>query len=151
MIIWTNCIYIATPLNILTTITTTYIYYDNILLHNHHKCTCFQLRSFIGQFSRESRPHCFPNVKWILVSSFKIKETSIRSFRQDKENYGDHFITSSIAMIGFCVHSYVKVSKYCTLCSKVTGVVIFNSILNNLVEAIFSFLSWYYNNINNFI
>ena len=69
------------------------------LLDTQHKCICFQLRSFMEQFSRESRPHCTSNIKWVLVSSSEIKETSIRSFRQDKENYGDHFITSSIVTI----------------------------------------------------
>ena len=69
------------------------------LLDTQHKCICFQLRSFMEQFSRESRPHCSSNIKWILVSSSEIKETSIRSFRQDKENYGDHFITSSMVTI----------------------------------------------------
>ena len=69
------------------------------LLDTKNKCICFQLRSFMEQFSRESRPHCSSDIKWILVSSSEIKETSIRSFRQDKENYGDHFITSSIVTI----------------------------------------------------
>ena len=69
------------------------------LLDTKNKCICFQLRSFMEQFSRESRPLCSSNIKWILVSSSEIKETSIRSFRQDKENYGDHFITSSIVTI----------------------------------------------------
>ena len=72
------------------------------LLDTKHKCICFQLRSFMEQFSRESRPHCSSNIKWILVSSSEIKETSIRSFRQDKENYGDHFITSSIVTVRLC-------------------------------------------------
>ena len=35
------------------------------------------------------------------MSLVEIKETSIRSFRQDKENYGDHFITSSMIVLQF--------------------------------------------------
>ena len=73
------------------------------LLDTQHKCICFQLRSFMEQFSRESRPHCTSNIKWILVSSSEIKETSIRSFRQDKENYGDHFI----------IHYYISITLLC--------------------------------------
>ena len=63
----------------------------------------FPITIIHGAIFCESHPLSFPDAKWILVSLVEIKETSIRSFRQDKENYGDHFI----------IHYYISITLLC--------------------------------------